>query len=340
MSAKDSCAITIGDQLFTTAYLQALDRPDFIDLHQHVFGQTFDEYWYDWKYQQRQSPALGMRNAAGQLIANCAGVPRVLFLQGASYQAIQIGDVMVHPQWRGILSRKSPFYWVSQGFYQTQIGPGAPYQIGFGFPSTRHLRLAQTLGLLSDGGLMWELSWPSNAATLPWHWPLHWQAQELFGNDPRWQEHIQAAWLAMQAHQDQWCWADRSSSELSWRYQEHPSHTYRYLILKRPWSAAPLGIAVWRYGDATQQSVLWLDWIGPPQYLHLAQQMMARLAKECGADHLKAWFSQALCDRLKKTPHCTAQVVAHLGIPCTSAIDLAQAKTMPWWWMAGDTDFL
>ena len=326
--------IEIGGHHFVLRYLQESDQDAFIQLHRTVFGSTFNADWYHWKYRQRTAPALGLWSTAGELIAHCAGLPRMLYLHSKPHTGLQIGDVMVDPKWRAMFTRKGPFYWVSSHFYQDQIGAKAPHQIAYGFPSVRHLRLAQKLDLSADGGQMWELTWPNKATTMPFYW----QSQGLATQSSLWENMLTQAWQNMQVQNQKWWWAERSVQELQWRYREHPSHTHAYQVLKRPWSNRIIGVAIWRYTDVAQQDILWLDWIGSPQYIQTAQRMMAKLAHQKNA-RLRTWVSEPLYHLLENTG-CTATHVAHLGIPTRSTIELNSVKEQPWWWMAGDTDFL
>ena len=87
-----------------------------------------------------------------------------------------------------------------------------------------------------------------------------------------------------------------------------------------------------------QGHTITVDWIGSPQYIQTAQRMMAKLAHQKNA-RLRTWVSEPLYHLLKNTS-CTATAVADLGIATRSTIDLTSVKEQPWWWMAGDTDFL
>jgi hypothetical protein len=77
----------------------------------------------------------------GRLVAHCGGLPRNILHQGILQHDLQIGDVMVAPEWRGILTRHGPFFHVSKKFYDSRLGRKNRFHMGFGFPNARHLRL-------------------------------------------------------------------------------------------------------------------------------------------------------------------------------------------------------
>lgn len=138
------------------------------ELHDEVFQSKVDARWYQWKYR----PGLGLGSGAfidQQLVAHCGGVARMLWVAGQRTSGLQIGDVMVQPQWRGVMTRRGPFYYVSQHFYERQLGANRPFQLGFGFPGARHLKLAVAVKLLRDRGSVQALHWN------PTHRPVHCQ---------------------------------------------------------------------------------------------------------------------------------------------------------------------
>ena len=146
-----SHSVQVGDTTLTLRDMAPDDVTAVLALHEHVFGPGADARWFAWKYGQGLSQGRGRAIGAwhdGQLVAYCGGLPRTLRLHNTNLRGLQIGDVMVHPAWRGILSRRGPFFQVSKRFYDSQIGAtdSRPFELGFGFPNERHLRLAVLLG--------------------------------------------------------------------------------------------------------------------------------------------------------------------------------------------------
>lgn len=335
--AAHQTAIAIGGESFICRPLKASDSTQFLELHQCVFEKSLSMAWMQWKYLNRNSPSLGLWNTKGELVAHCGGLARQLHLKDTLQAGLQICDVMVHPKWRGILSRRGPFFWISKLFYEQQIGVQRPYQLGYGFPSFRHLQLAQKLQLLSDAGPVWELSWqaaPKAANRHPWYW----QAIQLEEGSTLWQDYLQHAWSIMQTASKSLFLGDRSISELNWRYRQHPSHRHFYTALKHPWSLSVKGVAIWRRTDSG--SILWLDWIGAPSDLPRAQHMLTNLHPNQPQAQLQTWGSELLRKELRLTPGYSERLIARLGVPVQSCITQNRLDANPWWWMAGDTDFL
>jgi hypothetical protein len=336
-NSASQVAITIAGESFLCRPLTADDSAQLLALHQLVFDKPLSKAWLQWKYLDRNSPSLGLWNAKGVLVAHCGGLARQLHLKDTLHAGLQICDVMVHPKWRAILSRRGPFYWISQQFYEEQIGAQHPYQVGYGFPSLRHLQLAQKLELLGDAGPVWEMSWQPTHSASHRH-PWHWQAVELIEGSTQWLNHLQQAWLIMRATSTELFLGDRSPAELDWRYRQHPNHGHFYTALKRPWSRAVNGVAIWRYTNSG--TLLWLDWIGAPSDLARAQRMLAHRLLAKPQAQLQTWGSEWIRMALRHTPGYSEQLVARIGVPLASCLAQDQLDAHPWWWMAGDTDFL
>ena len=341
-------AVQVGEFALTLRTVLPSDSQAVTALHTLVFGPDVDGAWFTWKYGQAtgQGRSLGLWHD-DNLIAYCGGLPRTLWQHGKSRSGLQIGDVMVHPAWRGILTRRGPFFQVSQRFYQQQLGvaPERAFQLGVGFPNARHLRLAVLLGLLHDGGVMESLHWPVLAATnagLPWHW--RWK--ELLPTQPGFDRAVDAAWQAMRLRSPELLLGQRDAAYLRWRFADRPAAVgsnaaatprYRFYELRRPWSLRASGVAVL---DLRADAAHWLDWVGPIDLMPLASTACRLQAAHAGASELTAWASAAVAQCLAHTGITQREVCAALGLPTTSDLAPSEAAGLPWWLMGGDTDFL
>jgi hypothetical protein len=330
------CDLLIGGERYHARYLGPSDADALIALHLAIFGGSFNKKWFQWKYHDYQNPSLGLWTHGGQLIAHCGGIKRALFFKKILVHGLQITDVMVHPQWRAILSRRGPFYWVSYLFYQDQIGSDRPAQLGYGFPSMRHLQLATKLGLLQDGGTIWQMHWPSLPQNNTWFW----RYEILEPHEPRWSSAIENAWHSMQTQAGALHLGDRSLMTMQWRYRLHPEHDYLYLSLQRSWSSSPSGIAIVRRHPDLDRGLLWLDWIGPPNQLKDALALVRQYASHHHFTEVLAWGSHTVRETLRSTLQYSETPIAGLGIPTQSDVAGETLAQQPWWWMAGDTDFL
>ena len=332
--------VEIAGQQFLLRDVTPTDRDAVLTLHHEVFGSKVDASWYDWKYRRGGGEAAGLW-LGDRLVAHCAGTPRQVLHQGRLRQDLQIGDVMVAPQWRGVLTRRSPFFRVSKHFYDSRLGADKDHEVGFGFPNERHLRLAVKMGLSWDGGPMESLQWDGNMlkqTKLPWHWRL----EALDPAAPGFERLADSCWQAMRSSRelDGFSAGVRDAAYLRWRFVERPDRRYQFWALRRPWSRQATGLLV--LDDAANPGSwrLWLDWIGPPGLLPLACQASRIAAAGQGAAGLTAWASPALSAALESsgiTGRCTAAV---LGIPHASDLAPVDVPKLHWWFMAGDTDFL
>jgi hypothetical protein len=335
--------LKVGDADLAVRDITQQDMRQVLGLHQLVFGDGADERWFDWKYSVASGRGQAVGAWAGEaLIAFCGGVPRTLQQRGQTFRGLQIGDVMVHPHWRGILTRRGPFFHVSEQFYASRLGADSkPFEIGYGFPSERHLKLAVLLGLLQDDGrveaLHWKLSNPTPA--LAWTW----RCEELQAGTPLWERAIGSAWRAMAKSMGDAMVGQRDISYMRWRYADRAHLTgplarhYRYWGLRRAWSSRCEGFVVMEVKDKLAH---WLDWVGPPALMALGHQVISQAAHREGAQELSAWASKAVANALAETSISHRNVCAGLGVPQASRLPNGRAPREHWWLMGGDTDFL
>lgn len=328
----------------------ASDASAVLKLHTLVFGSDVDAFWFEWKYGQAVNQGQGQAVGAwhgDELVAFCGGLPRTLWQRGESVNGLQICDVMVHPAWRGILTRRGPFYHVSTRLYESRLGSRSdrPFQIGFGFPSARHLRLAVLSGLLHDAGVINLLRWDiarfvSQRLTWLWCW------QELMPAMRGFDQAVDSAWASMRGEAAGLLVGQRDARYLRWRYAARPDGAglaanadlrYRFFGLRRLWSSNWLGIAVL---DCRGTTVQWLDWIGPIELMTVACAWCRIEAGRAGAGALTAWASSAVIQALLDTDFSSQGACAGLGVPVRSAIGVDEVQAMNIWLMGGDTDFL
>jgi hypothetical protein len=339
--------VQMGEFVLTLRDVIPDDVNDVLMLHGLVFGSDVDSRWFEWKYGQGSDQGRGLAIGAwheGQLVAYCGGLPRELRLHNQNLCGLQIGDVMVHPKWRGVLGRRGPFFQVSKHFYDSHIGASnnRPFELGFGFPNDRHLRLAVLLGLLRDGGAIESLHWsslPAQHCRLPWFW--RWQA--LLPTDLQFDQKVNAAWRRMQPDVDQVIAGQRDATYVRWRYIDRPRALvpnaketvgYKFFELRYAWRKMGSGIAVMDLNSRTPQ---WLDWIGSTALMPVASYACRIAAAQAGAHELVAWASRAVAEKLAHTDILGRTVCAGLGIPTSSIIE---PQGTGWWLMGGDTDFL
>jgi len=334
-------------RLLTSDDAQALET-----LHNLVFDSGVGHDWFDWKYIEGEGRGVALWHEH-HMIAFCGVLPRDFCLPGQPLGRalfLQIGDVMVRPEWRAVLARQGAFFKVSKACYQNLIGLGAPFSAGFGFPSARHLALATKTGLGRKVGQMIELTWVSKipdptasprkynsmmfVVTFSWLWTL----QKIDIDDPNFDLTVANCWEKMKQSLPNALIGNRSPAYIKWRFNLRPNSRNIYLKLRRSWSSKPVGIAVLTWtekGDVCR----WLDWIGPKDALQLAGQMIWIYVQRAGVSKMTTWASTDVANLLAPIANHQTEI-APIGSPWESLLPATTGESLPWWFMAGDTDFL
>ena len=152
------------------------------------FQTDFDPRWWRWKYERMGGISHSLKSKDGSMIAHYAGFPRKMLgklshlgdsvshqsvttvkpnndSEGlCEFEALQIGDVMVHPSGRASLKRGGAFVRAARDFIDQWVGvelpkAGRKYSWIYGFPNDRHFRLGEKLLLYADVDPMYELRW-------------------------------------------------------------------------------------------------------------------------------------------------------------------------------------
>lgn len=340
MANVDERQVTIGGALLKVRALTEADRDAVLSLHRLVFGEGADAHWFAWKYVAGGGRGTGAWHN-GELVAFTGGLPRAVWHKSRALRGMQMADVMVHPDWRGVLTRRGPFFQVTHFLHSTQLGEvqEAAFQVGFGFPNARHAQLGVALKLMLDQGAIEAMNWNTASQPLPWHW--RWR--ELAADGPDFDQAVMRAWKAMQGSGEGMTLGLRDAATLRWRYVERPDadgatgQRYRFFELRRAWSLQTRGIAVLDLLGAAAQ---WLDWVGPLEWMPMAARACRLQAGACGAHGLTAWASPLVARHLGETEIAGRSEVARLAVSAFSASALREPEELRWWLMGGDTDFL
>lgn len=343
--------------------LDEREQPEIRALFAQVFGAPMSEALWRWKYAEGRGAAAGVREmgatgaadpaqpraagdgaagATGALLAHYGGTRRDLCLGKDRIAGVQMGDVMVRPDARGILSRSGPFATVTRHFIAERVGEAPRFALGFGFPSGRHTRLGEVLGLYRALGEVRELRWPTAPARgwAGWRWPL-----VALATGQAW-EGITPHWRAMRAALPDWVLPHRDAAWCRHRYADHPHHRYLVLELRDRLLRRKLGVLVLRPHEAPagapagSGSWEWIDWIGDPRHLPRALIAARAAAADAGAGTLHGWFSAPLIAAFlggsapTQTVVCAWCVTVQRASHVPAAVDIA-----PWWLTSGDTDF-
>ena len=296
------------------------------------FGHSMPLAQWRWKYRDAERVGVGVGVfTAGRMVAFYGGMPRPLRVLGQAMAGVQVGDVMVHPDFRGSLSRRGPFQMAASTFLEQQLSPGAPYQLGFGFPNTRAMAVAKRLGLYREVDEVVELSWPAAPTALPW-----WLKVEVCSATQA-LAHADRLWAQMQAGFKDSVLGVRDTAYLRARYAEHPGHTHEWLGLRHRLSRQLLALAVARRHADGRLEIL--DLLGSRERLQAMVQAVQVHAQGTAAPLVSLWLTRSHLGVLQGT---RPQVRAlDIQVPTNAWTPDPQGPVVDqrWWLTGGDTDF-
>lgn len=321
-------------------------RDEVLDLFAQVFGGTMPPDLWHWKYGDGRGLATGTRGDDGRLLAHYGGTARTLMRAGQPMEGVQLGDVMVAQDVRGILSRRGPFATAARGFLERHVGTEAGFACGFGFPNDRAARLGEALGLYETVGTILQVQWPAMRparaleARVRWRLaPIDWSHADTPARlDALWAE-LLAAPLARQ------CVLPRRDAAW-WRHRfgNHPQAPYRCFWVHRRWSGQLLGAVALRPSAHAGGPWELLDWLAPPDRMGSMVAAARTLCQQQGASGMMGWLSEPLATRLladRRLADGQAQPACSASMTLRRASWLAGPNLSPlWWWLTGgDTDF-
>ncbi len=232
--------------------LDAAHQEEVRALFAQVFGQPMAASLWHWKYGDGRGVATGAREcASGRLLAHYGGTQRAFVCAGQALAAVQVGDVMVQPGARGVLSRSGPFAVATRRLLDLHIGQGLAFDFGFGFPNARAGRLGELLGLYRPACEVLAVHWPAlDAAQLA-------QARRGarlctldWGDAGASARRLDALWqrLARSPEAAPCVLGRRDAAWWRHRYANHPDAPYRCLWVRTRWTRRLLGAVALRPG--------------------------------------------------------------------------------------------
>jgi len=307
---------------------QAIHQENLLGLFNDAFGHSTSAAHWQWKYRFAASPGTLVLDG-DRAVAFNGGMPRKAYIQGALETVVQMGDVMVAPDQRGILTRRGPFYLSVMHFFKAQVGPGKNYSLAFGFPNARHARLGVKQGLYCQVDKIVQARWPARAGRSLMLGSKQLEAAQLTLIDP--------LWAQMQADTKTLAICVRDAQWIEHRYFNKPHQDYIVLRVFHRLTRQTRGVIVLKpQGD---DGVEILDIIAPqkhfPSLINIAQMATHRL----GQKWLFGWFSpQAI-----RWSEATGPIIEETDvvIPGSAVNDETWSLRVKerWWLMGGDTDF-
>lgn len=317
-----------GSRLMHTDFI-AIDA--LLGLFKSCFDTEMSSALWDWKYGDGRGEGVVLVSDSGTLVGHYGGITRDIEYFRAPVRAAQVGDVMVLPSERGILKRHGAFYRMMTAYSEAQVGYGTPHLLGVGFPNTRHMRLAERLGLYAGVDTMIEFRW----AARPVRRPLGLLFREI--SQDSWRDlhpFADTMWQRMKSDFSDSIIGVRDGHYIRHRYLEHPDRRYRVWRVYSAFGARKLGLIVTK----TQRD-WWeiLDLVARRSQLPtLVKSALSLLPPKTG---LKMWVSDSharivdVCAPERFEPGVAIPNSAWSPGPPRESI------SGKWWLTGGDTDF-
>lgn len=298
-----------------------------LTLFQDSFGHSTDTKQWRWKYHFATSPGALVLEGERAVAFN-GGMPRTVYVQGVQETGVQMGDVMVTPDQRGILTRRGPFYLSVMHFLESQVGQNKHYSVAFGFPNARHARLGIKQGLYCQVDKIVQARWPAQAGR-----SLTLGAKQLNASQT---SVVNPLWKAMQKDTLELAICARDAQWIKHRYFNKPDHSYLVFRVFHRVTRQTHGVIVLK--PQGEDGIEILDIIAPkkhfPNLIKIAQMATYRL----GHPWLFGWFSpQAINWALTTHPIIEETDVVVPGSAFTGEEWALRVKDR-WWLMGGDTD--
>jgi hypothetical protein len=246
-----------------------------------------------------------------------------MIFNGREIKGIAIGDVMVHPKYRGL----NVFRKVVALLPQETEKYG--FVLGYGFPNERALRLPEKLGLYEKvedvSEACKEVQFHRNLNRYAYRFfPLRYDDRRI---DSLWKEVKDGIRLAV----------IRDKEYLSGRYQRHPLYTYELWGLRRRWGMRLSGLAVLR---REKERMLLIDFVCPLDLLGPFFQKIENYVYTTGLKRLVFWLPDYLRERVASEGFSVYP--AGISIPRTNREKwLTKAEIEgKFFYTMGDTDFL
>ena len=304
------------------------DEKELLDLFFAAFGHTMPVEQWRWKYHNSEPIGSYVREKRCP-VAFYGGMPRGIRLLGERGTAVQIGDVMVEPRQRRAFTRHGAFFRAASAFAEGLIGPDKQYLCAYGFPSERHYRLGEHLGLYIRIGELLEAAWPP----LPSRLALNVTVSPL---QPSQLELLPQLWQSMAEDLIDKVVLERNNAYIQHRFLQHPTVDYMLLLVKQRFTGKPLGLLILR--DHGSEGVELIDIVASlkqmPSLISTAQRVTGKLKRH----RLFSWLTSSVADALQDTNPQLEDLNVPLGTISWQQKDYLLHTRDQWWLIGGDAD--
>ena len=316
------------NQRWRTMDASSQHEDDLLALFEDSFGHKRSIEEWRWKYKLSQSPGTVVYEE-NKAVAFNGAMPRPGYWNGKSLNLVHIGDSMVEPKSRGILTRRGPFYLSAHHFHANYVGPDKSFPLTFGFPNARHAKLGIKQKLYCQMDTVVQARWPAVAITDA---SLH--NRPYTDQDT---EVIDILWAKMLNDCDQGVICSRDSHWITHRYCEKPDHNYQLYLVHQAETQQCLGLIVLKsHGN---DGVELLDIVAPKansnEMIVAAQDMCAQLQQQW----LFGWFTPCALTWYAATQPIEESTPVIIAGSAVNDIEYSLSSANQWWLMGGDTDF-
>ncbi len=263
------------------------DEIGIITLFEEIFGREMSLREWAWKYTRDGSRKVYSSVAisdSDKIVAHYGGMVHRMIYYGKEIKGLAIGDVMVHPKFRGV----SLFKKIAAMVPEEAVKDGIV--LGYGFPNERAMRLPEKLGLYEKVEDIFEANREANftnniARFIHKFFPMAY-------DDSR----IDALWESVKGEIKLGIVRDREY--LVWRYREHPFYKYELWGLKKRSGNKLTGLAVLRRDG---ERILIIDFVCSVDMIKILLQKIENYSYTSGMKTLTLWFPQYLKNKISET---------------------------------------
>jgi hypothetical protein len=316
----------MSDRRWVVQERQESDEEALRDLFAVCFGHPISHELWQWKYGQGRGLGVVVKEG-GKIIASINDRARKISYFGHEAIGGFVGDVMVAPKSRGVLSRKGPIFLVTSKLLGDYYGDHKKRLVGAGFPNERAMRVAELLGFYAEVDTMVALHWQ------PQRLPVFTHVLAPFQPHPANAAMVDALWHAMKKDLPSSLIGFRDWDYLQHRYVRHPEYAYRFYGVYRRLSKHPLALLVVK---EQLDRIDIMDVVASLADLPAAIGAARRFFKK----PLHGWMTESHAHHFEKTNPITTPL--GIRIPANTYSDGPKPETLrgKWWLTMGDTDDL
>ena len=298
-------------------------------LFHEVFGREMSPAEWNWKYTGRGNEkvyAVVAVTGEGEVVGHYGGTPSEMIYRGRPAKGMSLGDVMIHPRYRGLKTFRRLTHAMEEFLYQEG------FLMVYGFPTEETLMLlSEKIGLYERVEDVLDFSKVGS---------MHNNAQrfiyKLFPlkfTDGR----IDELWDA--ARNEMGLALVRDREYFTWRYQKNPLYSYELWGMRRRWSKKLLALFVVRRDS--HDKVLVMDLLCKQKFVSAVLIKAENLsAAASGSPVIRLWLPSYMHRLAEDRGFARGSIVS--TIPCTTHPGFLTSKEIKgiFFYTMGDTDFL